>query len=68
MSWFREVAATALYGSFPGSGLSFESSCKCHGLKGPVERCFGKTKPFFGLNGIFLLTLWISIVLHVIWI
>ena len=47
------IASTALYGSFPGSVLYFESSCKCNGLKGPVKRCFGRTKPFLGLSGSF---------------
>ena len=37
------------------------------GYKGPVKRCFGRTKPFFGLNGIFPITLCIStIMLHMI--
>ena len=37
-------------GSSPGNELSFKSGCKCNRLNGPVQRCFGKTKPSFSLN------------------
>ena len=53
MSRRLDVASTALYSSFLGSW-------RCKGLYGPVKWCLGSTKPFFDLNGIFPITLWIS--------
>ena len=61
MSCLIDVASTAFYGSFPGLGLSLSSSCRCRGLKGLVKWCLGSTYPFLCLNGIFPITLWISI-------